>query len=245
LSLNDSEEVSIGILVNASSLLKKKVRIAHYKPAEGRVDFDTTYHFNTPAGDKSGEKYQFAQEFMSITGSGFLFLKEYGRTFRASLSDAEIAAHHNEYGQDKKWDDRTSIGVENDGYINFSGLTGTRSKYDPGNLVFHYFPAAKNDSCWTGLLNKEQATELNAAYLSYLCIPLENRLILLYNDLTFNSTHGNTTFLNNRGEALDEGLVFWKFNKVLDFQRARQIGMQEVAVPYKKNGQTGFSIIKL
>jgi hypothetical protein len=75
---------------------------------------------------------------------------------------------------------------------------------------------------------------------------VRDKFILFYNNVSFNySGQSTTTILGRSGEALDEGLVFWKSNNVLDFQKARQIGIKELAVPFKKNGQIGFSIIKL
>ena len=46
-----------------------------------------------------------------------------------------------------------------------------------------YFPGGPADSCWSGLINKKQITELNAPALSYLCVPLPDKLVILYNSV--------------------------------------------------------------
>ena len=37
-----------------------------------------------------------------------------------------------------------------------------------------------------------------------------------------------------------DALVFWKMNKMLNFQNARRFAVDEVAVPYLNNRKTGF-----
>jgi hypothetical protein len=54
----------------------------------------------------------------------------------------------------------------------------------------------------------------------------------------------NTT-LNWRGQPTDDALVFWKMNKMLNFQSAHQFSIDEMAIPYSANQQTGFAIIRL
>jgi hypothetical protein len=246
LSLNNNEEAFAGVLVNAGSATLKKVKVAHYKLAEGRLAYDTTYRFNTMAVDKSYESYQFAQAFVPIPGKGFLFLKEYGRKYRAPLPEEGILIKDTDQQSKQLENGPTSVIFKKDDYTHFSGLISDSKEYNRGNISLHYLPAAEHDSSWSGLLMKTQATELNSSYLSYLCIPVRDKFILFYNNVSFNySGQSTTTILGRSGEALDEGLVFWKSNNVLDFQKARQIGIKELAVPFKKNGQIGFSIIKL
>jgi hypothetical protein len=55
------------------------------------------------------------------------------------------------------------------------------------------------DSIWSGIINKEQVTELNSAYLSHLAIPYEDRLFLLYNSYFRNEEqYGSTTILDKK-----------------------------------------------
>jgi hypothetical protein len=232
--------------VNAGSATVKKVKVAHYKLAEGRLAYDTTYRFNTLAVDKSNDRYQFAQAFVPIPGKGFLFLKEYGRTYSAPLPEQGISLQDTDQQHQQSETGRASIVFKKVDYTHVSGLIGNNKEYDRGNLSLHYFPAAQDDSCWSGLLTKAQTTELNASYLSYLCVPVKDKFVLLYSNESFkHGQQSTTTILGHNGEALDDGLVFWKSNHILDFQKARQIEMKELAIPYKKNGQIGFSIIKL
>jgi hypothetical protein len=51
--------------------------------------------------------------------------------------------------------------------------------------------------------------------------------------------------LDAEGNRLNEGVVFWKPNNILDFQKAKRIAAQELAVPYQRNGLQGFVIIRL
>jgi hypothetical protein len=109
-----------------------------------------------------------------------------------------------------------------------------------------YFPSVSADSIWSGIINKEQVTELNSAYLSYLAIPYEDRLFLLYNSYFRNEEqYGSTTILDKKGNPLDEGgIVFWKLRNTLLFQRARQISANEVMIPYTRNRSEGFALIR-
>jgi hypothetical protein len=51
--------------------------------------------------------------------------------------------------------------------------------------------------------------------------------------------------MDSRGNLLpDGGPVFWKFKITLDFQAARRISENEVAVPYAATQRKGFAIIR-
>jgi hypothetical protein len=49
--------------------------------------------------------------------------------------------------------------------------------------------------------------------------------------------------LDHKGQAVDEGVIFWRSANVLDFQNARLINPGELFVPYDRNGLQGFAII--
>jgi hypothetical protein len=61
----------------------------------------------------------------------------------------------------------------------------------------------------------------------------------------FTDPLATTTTLNIHGETTDDALVFWKMNKMLNFQNAHRFSADEVAVPYLNNRQGGFAIIRL
>jgi hypothetical protein len=132
-----------------------------------------------------------------------------------------------------------------DDYTRYGNLLGARRTYSRGDLSLYYFPAVRSDSCWSGIINKSQTTELNSSYLSYACMPLEGKLLFLYNSESRTTHAGSTTFLDTQGYALDEGLVLWRRNNRFDIQKARQIGAHELAVPYQKNRMLGFVVIRL
>jgi hypothetical protein len=95
-------------------------------------------------------------------------------------------------------------------------------------------------------MNKEQVTEFNLPWLSYMVVPIQNRLFLLYNSFFRSEVrYGNSTVLDYKGNAInDEGLIYWKFGNLLNFQKARRISANEMAIPYEHNRRFGFSIIR-
>ncbi|MGE5108674.1 MAG: hypothetical protein ACM3H8_14110, partial [Sphingobacteriales bacterium] len=113
------------------------------------------------------------------------------------------------------------------------------------DLSMYYFPATGKDSCWSGIINKEQVTELNKGNLSYVFLPSDDKLFFLYNSLQRFDQYSSSTILDINGNALNEGLVYWNIRSTLLFQKARQISEKEIAVPYEKNARNGFAIVKL
>ena len=95
-------------------------------------------------------------------------------------------------------------------------------------------------------MNKEQTTDMNSPSLSYLFIPTKNKLALVYNSTYKNGDqYGTSSFLDTRGNTLnDGGVIFWKFNYLLNFQQSKQIDGNEVALPYQVNQRKGFAIIR-
>lgn len=234
-----------GFLINTSNS-EKKVRIVRYALSDCLLNFDTTYKFSTTTLDKNKEKYIFEQSFVPLPGKGFLFLKEYGRTYYSPSFKNDFMADDEDEANMQVVYQRVFVQFKKDDYTYFKGLYGVRRDFERGDLSLYYFPATSRDSCWSGIINKAQTTELNAPYLSYVCMTVQGRIIFLYNSLSnTKSKYSSTTILDQQGNLLDEGLVFWRRNSILDFQKARQISATELAVPYEKNRLQGFVIIRL
>jgi len=87
---NEKQEAFAGILSRMRAPAVKNVRIAHYSISDCRVDFDTTYFFNTLAGDKIKNENIFEEYFMTVPTKGFLLLKEYGRPYSSDLLEEEF-----------------------------------------------------------------------------------------------------------------------------------------------------------
>jgi len=241
---NVKKDAFTGILSRMRYQTIKNVRIAHYLLDDHRFDFDTSFRFNTLAATKTKNENIFEEYFMTVPGKGFMLLKEYGRSFSSDISEP------NNTGNDDT--DRNDIEAGTPGYLNkneytrYSNLVGGRNAFDRGDLTMYYFPGTSKDSCWSGIINKQQITEVGSSYLSYVFLPREDRLFFLYNELFRNSDeYGNTTVLDQKGNVLDEGVVYWKIKNTLVFQKARQISENELAIPYQKNARSGFAIIRL
>jgi hypothetical protein len=92
----------------------------------------------------------------------------------------------------------------------------------------------------------EQHPETNNPDLSYLLMPAKNKLYLIYNSQdAYNDPLATTTTLNTHGETTGDALVFWKMDRLLNFQNARRFTADEVVVPYLNNQKPGFAIIRL
>lgn len=243
---NEGKEAFAGILLNTRLPSVKKVRIAHYSFSQNRFDFDTAYRFSTVATKKAQDEYIFEQYFLPVPGKGFIFLKEYGRPFTSTYAYQTIAAEAAEDDEDTSmFNSSFQAALNKNDYTRYPTLAGTRNTFERGDLSFYYFPAQTSDSCWSGIINKAQTNELHA-YLSYVFMPVEGKLVFLYNSLFNNDyKYGSSTILDQKGNALNEGLVFWQANNTLNFQGARQIAARELAIPYEKNGQNGFAVIRL
>jgi hypothetical protein len=247
LSLNTgTKDVFAGMVLHAGASSAKKVRVVRYLLSECRFVLDTTYQFQTLAGNKAGEEHLYEQYFMPVPGNGFLFLKEYGRPYRSRYFTEDVqTSSKQEVGNDAVTDAVPALFKKGD-YTRHGSLSALRREWERGDLSLYYFPATRQDSCWSGIINKPQTSELNSSYLSYACMPLEDKVLFLYNDVSYNNfKRSSTTVLNQKGHPLDEGVVFWRPANVLDFQRSRQIGARELAVPYEKNKGLGFAVIRL
>jgi hypothetical protein len=237
---NEKKEASAGILSRLRYQPVKYIRIAHYLLPGKRIDFDTSFRFNTTTNKTTNENI-YEEYFMTVPNKGFMLLKEYGKPF--SFNEQE--ERNNERNEaDSIFSN--AVNVNRNEYTRYSNLAGSRTSFDRGDLSMYYFPWSPNDSCWSGIINKEQTTELSSSYLSYVFLPREDKLFFLYNELFRSSNqYSNTTVLDEKGNALEEGVVYWKMKNNLVFQKARQISANELAIPYERNGRNGFAIIKL
>jgi hypothetical protein len=227
----------------------KNVEIVRYSFAEKEIDFDSAYRFSTLAGAQLKNENLVHESLIGVPKKGFILLKEYGRTFEPSYDDV---LYQNPWDIEALY---TNVSVTNihelpsinrDGYTRLSRLGAIRGIFDRGDLNLFYFPAIKGDSCWSGMINKEQATELNSPYLSYFTLPVNDRIFFFYNSF-FGSRgqFGSTTILDDQGNLQTEGGgAFWKFNNTLDFQQSQQISDNEVAIPYANSRRKGFAIIR-
>jgi len=237
---NAKQEASTGILSRIRYESVKNVRIAHYLLSDHRIDFDTSFRFNTLANKTKNENL-YEEYFMTVPNKGFMLLKEYGKPF--SFNDQEERNYeHSE--ADSIFSN--AVEVNRNEYTRYGNLAGSRTAFDRGDLSMFYFPWTRNDSCWSGIINKEQTTEITSSYLSYVFLPREDKLFFLYNEFYRNNNqYGNTTVLDQKGNTVEEGVVYWKMKNNLVFQKARQISANELAIPYERNGRNGFAIIKL
>lgn len=241
-------EVFAGILSRFRYRAVKNVQVIHYSMDSAAFDFDSSYRFNTLVETKVKNENLVQESFTAIPGKGFMLLKEYGRNFPeadnldyANMWDPDVIMSNNVFTTNEL---RSS--VSEDGYTRYNQLGSVKKQYSRGDLSVFYFPAHKADSCWSGVISKEQLTELNSPYLSYLLVPTNDKLFFLYNSFTDGTVQfGSTTALDNRGNLLPgEGVAFWKYNNTLSFQQSRQISENEIAIPYEKYRRNGFAIIR-
>jgi hypothetical protein len=247
---NQKEEVTAGILSRFRYISFKNVRTVHYSLERQAFDFDSSYRFNTLLPGKVKNDNLVKENFIAVPGEGFMLLKEYGRLFTGWREEEDTS--------DNQWDPEDFLfsnanleaGIRfpllQDGYARYSTLAGLGAEHGRGDLGLFYFPAVRKDSCWSGLISKEQVTELNAPDLSYLVVPVKDRLFFLYNSPMRNGDlFGTSTIIDHQGKPLSgEGVIFWEFNNILLFQQSRQISANEVAVPYQKYQRDGFAIIR-
>jgi hypothetical protein len=250
LSIDNGEGAAFaGVLSKFRYPALKNVEVVHYRMDKMQFDFDSSYRFSTLTGAQVKTENLVHESFLAIPKKGFLLLKEYGRTYDPSPGDLSYEA---------PWDiealfTNNSIAVNSllplinlDGYTRFSKLGGTRQLFERGDLNLFYFPTLRGDSCWSGIIDKEQVTEFNSPYLSYFTLPVQDRIFFFYNSIFRNQGQfGSTTILDDQGNEQDEGGgAFWKFNNMLDFQQSRQITVNEIAVPYANYRRNGFAVIR-
>jgi hypothetical protein len=244
---NETQQGFAGVLSRSRRPCIKNVRIAHYTLDNFHIDFDTSYFFNPLAVDKNRNENIYEEYFLTVPGKGFMFLKEYGRLVPTDVFKNEWNANDLPDTDDVNHFPVAANDFWNkDDYTRYDNLAGTGKNFDRGDLTLYYFPARSNDSCWSGVINKEQVTELGRSYLSYVFLPRQDKLFFLYNSFFKNEyQYGSATVLDEKGNPLNEGLEYWKINNTLNFQKARQISANELAIPYVKNMRNGFAIVRL
>jgi hypothetical protein len=243
---NDQQEMSIGLLSGYKNTSLKNVQVYNYSMKQGRFDFDTSFHFNTQSRDIK-DKNLSHESFIAVPGGGYMFLKEYGLAyefdkpdipFMGSFETAYLLANYRETN--------SNVETTKQGYTLNRGLSPIPYVRNRGDLNLFYFPGLRQDSTWSGVLDMEQHTETNNPDLSYLLVPSGNKLYIIYNSGEgYADPLATTTTLNKGGQLLDDALVFWKLNKMLNFQRSHRFAKDEIAIPYMNTGKNGFAVIRL
>ena len=243
LSVEEGGDAYIGILENLSRT-DRIVRIMQYTLPGSSLSHDTSYSFHSPDAFKRLEQYVSEEEFVPIPGKGFMYMKEYGRRyFIDNFGDQVMLDNEQEYAA---YSNRaTKLKFNTNEYTRKSDLSEGNKRFERGDLSVKYFPLRPTDTCWSGLLHVEQATELRYDNLSYACVPSRDKIIFLYNSLAKNEHKvSSTTVLDHKGQPVDEGLIFWRSTNVLNFQKARLIHSGELCVPFDRNNFQGFAIIR-
>jgi hypothetical protein len=243
---NNKGEAFAGVLSKFHYPSLKNVQVAHYSMIKQQFDFDSSYRFSTLAGNKFKNDHIVHESFAAVPGNGFLLLKEYGKEYSSAFESDDAWNPEVFLAAAQVANVFTTVSLNSDGYARFNELVSAGNTSHRGDLSLFYFPGQRKDSCWSGFISKEQTTDMNSPYLSYLFIPSKDKLALMYNSPYKNGDqYGASTFLDTQGNALNEGgLVFWRFSAQLNFQEAKQIASDEVAVPYKHNQRNGFAIIR-
>ncbi|MBS1948847.1 MAG: hypothetical protein JST47_13875 [Bacteroidetes bacterium] len=247
LTINNARgEASAGLLSKFHYRALKNVQVVHYSLENQQFDFDSSYRFSTLSGNQLKNDNLVNERFVTVPGNGFILLKEYGRVFQEGADD--IGWSPSSFFADNNFSNPVISSYDNsNGYTKFNKLVSMASEYQRGDLALFFFPAQKNDSCWSALISKQQITEMNSPNLSYVFFPEKEKLALLYNSFlnSGEDQYGSSTYIDKQGNILhDGGLAFWKFDLFLNFQQARQIDANEIAVPYKDNQRSGFAIIE-
>lgn len=244
LSVEEGRDAYVGVLENITPA-DKRVRIMQYNLTHASLGHDTTYSFHLPNAYKKQEHYLFEQEFIQIPGKGFMYLKEYGKRYFIDYSGEEVMLdHEQEYPAHSNIPAKVKFNKNE--YTRNNLLSETKKRFERGDLSVKYFPFRPADTCWGGLLHVEQSTQLRYADLSYACVPAGDKIIFLYNSLAKNDHKVSSSIvLDQHGQPVDEGIIFWRPGNVLDFQKARLIGAGELCVPFERNSRIqGFSIIR-
>jgi hypothetical protein len=246
---NDKQEVIAGVLSSFRYPTLKNVEVVHYSMTGHQIDFDSSYRFNTLVAYKIQDENIIHESFMAVPGAGFMLLKEYGKAYISPYDDNDYNSSRVLkffFASNYITSSMKPLSLNRNGYTRYDKICGTRKIYERGDLCMFYFPASRKDSCWSGIINKEQITEFNVPWLSYLVVPMQRKLFLLYNSFFKNEIrYGNSTVLDLKGNLInDEGLVYWKFGNLLSFQQSRRISDSELAIPYENNRRYGFAIIR-
>lgn len=255
---NSNGDVVAGVLSTFHYSPLKNIEAVHYSMVSKTFSFDSSYRLTTLNGRRIHNDNIVKENFVAVPGRGFLLLKEYGRPF--PLDDME-----DDYDYDEGYDPNLLF-VSNDipdagpssprlpepkyGYARYHS-TVNPPWHDRGDLSLYFFPASRSDSCWSGMISEEQITELNSPNLSYLMVPMQDRLVFLYNSFVHGEKqYASTTVIDPRGEQVtNEGIIFWGLKNTLNFQLARQVAPDQVVIPYDiyvngtANGKVGFAVV--
>jgi hypothetical protein len=259
---NINGEAVAGVLSTFHYSTLKNVQVVHYSMDARAFDFDSSYRLTTLGGRKVRNGNLVKENFMAVPGRGFLLMKEYGRPFETDMDDNIF---------DEGWDPAllfSTNGIPDPnanaprhlrfpspkyGYARYRSPMGP-SFHDRGDLSLYYFPANRKDSCWMGMISQEQVTELNSPNLSYMVVPLQDKLFFLYNSFVHGqSMYASTTVINRQGELVsDEGILFWGLKNTLNFQQSRQMAPDQVVIPYDRylngsgnvQGRIGFAVVQ-
>ena len=257
---NSNGDVVAGVLSTFHYAPLKNVEAVHYSMVTKSFSFDSSYRLTTLNGRRVRNDNIVKENFVAVPGRGFLLLKEYGRPF-----GEDDVTDDDEFDQGY---DPTLLFVSNDipdaatgpslshlpepryGYARYHS-TVNPPWHDRGDLSLYFFPASRKDSCWSGMISQEQITELNSPNLSYMMVPMENRLVFLYNSFVHGEKmYASTTVIDPTGNLVtNEGIIFWGLKNTLNFQQARQVAPDQVVIPYDvyvngtANGKVGFAVV--
>jgi hypothetical protein len=242
---DENQVADLGLLSGYPNTSLKHVEACRYSFKEDRVLFDTSYNFNTQANDFRNKNLSH-ERFMSASGHGYLYLKEYGTSFEFKNPDLPFTnyweATYLLAGYQMNTDNQSEI---KKGYSYNNGLRAIPQIRHSGDLNLFYFPSISKDSTWSGIVETEQHSNTNFPSLSYLILPIQKRVYVLYNTIDgYTEPFVSTTMVNLKGQETGGGLVFWKTDRVMDFQHYRRITDNEIAAPYRNGRQTGFAIIR-
>jgi len=257
---NSNGDVAAGVLSTFHYAPLKNVEAVHYSMVTKKFSFDSSYRLTTLNGRRVRNDNIVKENFVAVPGRGFLLLKEYGRPY----GDEDLM---NDDDYDEGYDP-TMLFVSNDipdpgtgpslshlpepryGYARYHS-TVNPAWHDRGDLSLYFFPASRKDSCWSGMISQEQVTELNSPNLSYMMVPMQDRLVFLYNSFVHGERrYASTTVIDPTGNLVtNEGIIFWGLKNTLDFQQARQVAPDQVVIPYDiyvngtANGKVGFAVV--
>jgi hypothetical protein len=258
---NNTGEAYAGVLSTFHYSPLKNVEVVRYSMTKRIMEFDSSYRLNTLAGRKVRNDNLVKENFVALPGRGFLLMKEYGRPFEEDVETDDV---------DLGWDP-AYLFASNDipdpnagpspikvrlpepryGYARYLS-TANPKDHDRGDLSLYYFPAGRQDTSWSGMISEEQVTELNSPNLSYMVVPMQDKLFFLYNSFVHGEKmYASTTVIDKRGEMItDQGVLFWGLKHALNFQQSRQIGPDEVVIPYdiyingNQYGKVGFALVR-
>ncbi len=259
---NASGDVAAGVLSTFHYAPLKNVQAVHYSMVTRAFSFDTSYRLTTLGGKRIRNDNLVKESFVAVPGRGFLLLKEYGRSNLDEVEDDEdmydagydpallFASNDIPDGEPGPSFPRLRLPEPRYGYARYHS-TNNPPYHDRGDLSMYFFPASRADSCWSGMISQEQVTELNSPNLSYMIVPMQDRMVFLYNSFVHGEKiYASTTVLDPQGEQVtNEGILFWGLKNTLNFQLARQVAPDQVVIPYdiyvngNANGKVGFAVV--